>query len=1081
VSASDGSSKSNRSWLTNSSYQPAPPPPPKHEDRPPPSKRAKEDKKTKEKKEQKTGAAQGSTAASKPVTNWLEECGLPPQEAYRLDGGGDRANLQYSALYSGDIATYRRRFGGRCLGLGPDQSIEWTDNRGSKLAKKSKDRASRYFTSTLPQNDACLYLGTHRTADKAPPAARQSHAPFFMALEPSSSTRSTEIKEGEENDHNHQLTSELYASQNMASYNRALQDDPHNVALWLEFLEFQPALQAKPGGEGGMDTSKATRALNERKLAIFERALEQNPTSQDLLVAHLELLRDMEQEHQSMMKRWRDLLFRMPNKPLLWIKYTEFARTQFSTFSLSSLSALYHKAFSTLTSIVEGVMKSHRAEPGTAGYLLVLFSQFTHCLAAAGQNERAVACYQALVEFNLACASDISSVETSRERAAFFEPFWDSGAPRLGETGAVGWGQWMEASQSQTHAKPLVFIDATFLATSHLPQSSDTNEGSDPELELIAGCSLPEAWLRLENQRQANDALPFRGSEDDLSDPERAVLFEDVSQSLFWLAEPHLRLKLVLQYLLFLGVELGQGGSPCLDSLPHLLSSHFHCPSCSSGCCPSLITSSGDKAHSSLHPHNFCGVGAGYRPLSTNDLLTTGAGHSLPSPAMSQFITSTFNQILSLLTELESQSLVAVEWVRFELSLLAPALRDPARSKTKDTRGKTKAVQKLVKSLLRHEYHRNNLALWDCCSQLESLISGPREAGALYESVLSQYPTITPPLLPLYQHYCEILMGLAGNIATGHTPSPESLSRALQCTVCVAEGRYSKSGPSGSAVLRTRHLFNQQSPSSNTPTPYLLCHAYFEYLSRGLQPASSVFDDIISSRETQLSSSSSPSPDYSDQELRTQNLDLHTLYRHQVALLLHHSESRPMPPTLLWGVLERALAVFPDDPFFLSAYTDSQQPLYLMGKLRKYFDSHAPRAQTVLPWLHAVRAEVARYGRLREGEMEGETDVPAGLVNRIRALLNRAIQSVNGRGCPLLWRLAMSFEVEQHRMSEAKALFYQAIQYCPGAKVVYWDTVRHFPTELGRVLEVMEERELRIRAPLEEVQMLLDATTQQNS
>jgi hypothetical protein len=66
-------------------------------------------------------------------------------------------------------------------------------------------------------------------------------------------------------------------------------------------------------------------------------------------------------------------------------------------------------------------------------------------------------------------------------------------------------------------------------------------------------------------------------------------------------------------------------------------------------------------------------------------------------------------------------------------------------------------------------------------------------------------------------------------------------------------------------------------------------------------------------------------------------------------------------------------------------------------------------------------------------------------------------------------------------MSEAKALFYQAIQYCPGAKVVYWDTVRHFPTELGRVLEVMEERELRIRAPLEEVQMLLDATTQQNS
>ena len=39
--------------------------------------------------------------------------------------------------------------------------------------------------------------------------------------------------------------------------------------------------------------------------------------------------------------------------------------------------------------------------------------------------------------------------------------------------------------------------------------------------------------------------------------------------------------------------------------------------------------------------------------------------------------------------------------------------------------------------------------------------------------------------------------------------------------------------------------------------------------------------------------------------------------------------------------------------------------------------------------------------------------------------------------------------------------------------------VRHCPDELQRVVEVMEERELRIRAPLEEVQMLLDATSDQ--
>ena len=51
---------------------------------------------------------------------------------------------------------------------------------------------------------------------------------------------------------------------------------------------------------------------------------------------------------------------------------------------------------------------------------------------------------------------------------------------------------------------------------------------------------------------------------------------------------------------------------------------------------------------------------------------------------------------------------------------------------------------------------------------------------------------------------------------------------------------------------------------------------------------------------------------------------------------------------------------------------------------------------------------------------------------------------------------------------------------CVLLQVLYWDTVRNFPDELQGIVEVMEERELRIRAPLEEVQMLLDATTQQS-
>lgn len=43
--------------------------------------------------------------------------------------------------------------------------------------------------------------------------------------------------------------------------------------------------------------------------------------------------------------------------------------------------------------------------------------------------------------------------------------------------------------------------------------------------------------------------------------------------------------------------------------------------------------------------------------------------------------------------------------------------------------------------------------------------------------------------------------------------------------------------------------------------------------------------------------------------------------------------------------------------------------------------------------------------------------------------------------------------------------------------MLYYDAITYFPEELEKVLEVMEDKELRVRTPLEEVKMLLEATT----
>ena len=61
----------------------------------------------------------------------------------------------------------------------------------------------------------------------------------------------------------------------------------------------------------------------------------------------------------------------------------------------------------------------------------------------AGHTEKAVSFLQAQLEFNLFCP-DVLTTASHKERLEFFEMFWDSGTPRLGEQGAVGWDVWTE-------------------------------------------------------------------------------------------------------------------------------------------------------------------------------------------------------------------------------------------------------------------------------------------------------------------------------------------------------------------------------------------------------------------------------------------------------------------------------------------------------------------------------------------------------------------------------------------------------------------------------------------------------------
>ncbi|TPP58697.1 hypothetical protein FGIG_06485 [Fasciola gigantica] len=63
----------------------------------------------------------------------------------------------------------------------------------------------------------------------------------------------------------------------------------------------------------------------------------------------------------------------------------------------------------------------------------------------------------------------------------------------------------------------------------------------------------------------------------------------------------------------------------------------------------------------------------------------------------------------------------------------------------------------------------------------------------------------------------------------------------------------------------------------------------------------------------------------------------------------------------------------------------------------------------------------------------------------------------------------------RERRQAVKAVFYRAIEDLPWAKILYTDLVRYCPEDVEEVVDLLSERELRLRTPLEEVDLLLTA------
>ncbi|MGH0161600.1 UNVERIFIED_CONTAM: hypothetical protein FKN15_078503 [Acipenser sinensis] len=186
----------------------------------------------------------------------------------------------------------------------------------------------------------------------------------------------------------------------------------------------------------------------------------------------------------------------------------------------------------------------------------------------------------------------------------------------------------------------------------------------------------------------------------------------------------------------------------------------------------------------------------------------------------------------------------------------------------------------------------------------------------------------------------------------------------------------------------------------------------------------------------------------------------------------------PLGP--LRETLTSALKLFPGNHSLWRLYVQTENKYHNASRARRFFDSVTRSAEMITPRLFAIYAEQKRKELV--DSVQSRVDIggvystipESGLSNRIRVLFEHAVQSDNGAHCPLLWRMYLHFLVSQGNRERSRGAFYKALQDCPWVKGLYMDAIEYFPDHMQEIMDLMTEKELRVRVPLEELDILLE-------
>ncbi|XP_061552993.1 nuclear exosome regulator NRDE2 isoform X1 [Phycodurus eques] len=900
-------------------------------------------------------------------------------------------------------------------------------------------------------------------------------------------------------------------------FNRKLREQPEDTELWLKFIRYQDELSATVfGGEDEQQgrelperRKSSYKAVLEKQLSIAERAVATNPSCVALQRERLRICQEL-WEPSALAKEWKKLVFLHPNSGPLWKEYLIFTQSYFSNFSVSRVNSAYGKCLSTLSAVRDGSMVSHPALPGIEEDMLDIFTQQCHFLRQSGHSEKAFSLFQAMIDFTFFKPDSVRQLST-KQQADFFEPFWDSGEARVGELNARGWKAWMVQQERGGWVQPC----------------AEEEEEEDDEEDEVKDCSQPrwKVWLNVESSREAAHWLPWRPekaksqSEDDCEDPERQVLFDDIGPSLICLSSSDLHLRFLLNFLLFLGLPVDTAllsGGQChpgvlLEDLSLLTQGEY--AEVTTTQWRAVHFRPGPSGRDSRHAlTSHCLPSLGVNSVGHMTTLQGARKWAGLGKQGERFVNAMFSMLQPILPS-QHRTVLSLSRMQYEKLKVFRCMQ----SNQKRLRSQSKISKRIAKSLLKEPDNRSSLAMWREFAHLEWMLGHLEEARKVFSAAtaLGAAKGLCNPSL------CELCLLWAqlevedGASGPGGVVGDGGASPAVCVLTRHAEGNV-LSPPSSSqpvspvAVVKARRSYEQALTASLSAVDQALCHpqankkvgvqeeklrlrgllgcyALFQYLTMGIKAANAVYSQARERtgdlhRTIMSDDRSRADACHSGSNLLVSRLtsEWEMLAVQQASLLKYHMSVGVFPLATLRDALTSALTSWPSSAPLWSIYVQVENRYHSAGRARRFFHTLTRDNGSVVPRLFAILAEQQRKQLVDAAQGSCDKSAPLsvlpenGLSNRIRGLFESAIGTAMGAHCPLLWRMYIHYLVSEGKMDKAKGLFYKALQNIPWVKGLYMDAVQLFPEYLQEFADLMTEKELRVRLPLEELDILLE-------